>query len=101
MRRLRATLGTSFAARCLIRCPTMLDDCIRDIRHGLRLLWRNPAFAAVVLGTLGVAMGATLTMFSVVDAWMVKPLNFPQADRLVVAFAATPERPRVCMGEHC
>jgi predicted permease len=72
----------------------MIDDCIRDIRHGLRLLWRNPAFAAVVLGTLGLAMGASLTMFSVVDAWMFKPLNFPQADRLVVAFAATPDRPR-------
>ena len=72
----------------------MIDDCIRDIRHGLRLLRRNPAFAAVVLGTLGVAMGATLTMFSVVDAWMLKPLSFPQADRLVVAFAATPDRPR-------
>ena len=72
----------------------MIDDCFRDIRHGLRLLWRNPAFAAVVLGTLGVAMGATLTMFSVVDAWMLKPLNFPRADRLVVAFAATPDRPR-------
>jgi predicted permease len=72
----------------------MLDDSARDITHGLRLLRRNPAFAAVVLGTLGVAMGATLTMFSVVDAWMLKPLNFPQADRLVVAFAATPDRPR-------
>ena len=72
----------------------MINDCVRDVRHGLRLLWRNPAFAAIVLGTLGVAMGATLTMFSVVDAWMFKPLNFPQADRLVVAFAATPDRPR-------
>ena len=72
----------------------MIHDCSRDIRHGLRLLRRNPAFAAVVLGTVGLAMGATLTMFSIVDAWMFKPLTFPRADRLVVAFASTPQRPR-------
>src|ERR1051325_1582420 len=71
----------------------MIHDCIRDIRYGVRLLRRNPAFTAVVLGTLGLAMGASLTMFSIVDAWMLRPLNFPAADRLVVAFAAAPERP--------
>src|ERR687891_2759387 len=50
-------------------------------------------FAAVVLATLGIAIGATVTVFSIVDAWLVKPLNFPDADRLVIAFAARPERP--------
>ena len=71
----------------------MIDELRGDIRHALRLLRRNPGFAAVVLSTLGLAMGATLTTFAIVDAWMFRPLNFPNADRLVVAFAATPERP--------
>jgi predicted permease len=66
---------------------------MRDIRHAFRLLRRNPGFTAVVLGTLGLAMGATLTIFTIVDAWMLRPLNFPRADRLVVAFAAAPDRP--------
>ena len=71
----------------------MVDESTRDIRHAFRLLRRNPGFTAVVLSTLGLAMGATLTIFTIVDAWMLRPLNFPRADRLVVAFAAAPERP--------
>src|SRR5262245_46514739 len=70
-----------------------LDDFGHDLRHGVRLLRRSPPFAAVVLATLAIAIGATVTVFSIVDTWLVKPLNFPDADRLVIAFAARPERP--------
>jgi hypothetical protein len=52
-----------------------------------------PNFTAVVLITLSIAIGATVTIFSIVDAWLVRPLNFPNADRLAIAFAARPERP--------
>ena len=71
----------------------VIDDLRRDLAHGARLLRRNPGFAAVVLGTLAVAIAATVTSFSIVDAWLFRPLNFPQADRLVIAFAASPDRP--------
>jgi predicted permease len=70
-----------------------LDDCRQDVRHAWRLLWRNPAFTTVVVLTLTVAIGATVTAFSVTDAWLFRPLRFPNADRLVVAFAATATRP--------
>jgi hypothetical protein len=40
-----------------------------------------------------IASGATLTVFSIVDAWLVRPLNFPEPDRLAIAFATRPERP--------
>ena len=96
-RRVYATLGGPPA---LIRekCQdqrgiSLVDDLLRDLKHGVRLLQRNPMFAAVVLATLGIAIGATVTVFSIFDAWLVKPLNFPDADRLVIAFAARPERP--------
>ena len=72
---------------------TAIDDFRRDLAHGARLLRRNPVFAAVVLGTLALAIAATVTVFSIVDAWLFRPLNFPQSDRLVIAFAATPDRP--------
>ncbi len=39
------------------------------------------------------AIAATLTVFSIVDAWLLRPLNFPDADRLVIAFAAAPDKP--------
>jgi hypothetical protein len=61
-----------------------LDGFARDLRHGARLLRRNPAFTVVALTTLAVAIGASLTVFGIVDAWLFRPLNFPAADRLVV-----------------
>src|SRR5262245_6608664 len=70
-----------------------IDDLLRDLQYAARALRRNPAFAVVVLPTLAVATGAVVTVFSIVDAWLLRPLNFPQSDRLVIAFAARPERP--------
>src|SRR5262245_30931848 len=69
------------------------DDFLEDSRHGARLLRRNAGFAAVVLSTLTLAIAATVTVFSIVDAWLLRPLNFPRADRLVIAFGANPDRP--------
>jgi len=71
----------------------ILDDLSRDLAHGIRLLRRNRGFAAVIVSTLAVAIAATLTVFSIVDAWLLRPLNFPDADRLVIAFAAAPDKP--------
>lgn len=71
----------------------ILDDFSRDLAHGTRLLRRNPGFAAVIVSTLAVAVAATVSVFSIVDAWLFRPLNFPDAKRLVIAFAAAPETP--------
>lgn len=70
-----------------------VDDFRRDVRHAGRLLRRNPAFTAVVAGTLALAIGATVTAFSITDSWLFRPLRFPDAHRLVVAFVATAARP--------
>src|SRR5262245_17384784 len=70
-----------------------IDDLSRDLRYAGRSLRRNPGFSAVVLATLGIAIGAVVTVFSIVDAWLLRPLNFPQPDRLVIAFEANPDRP--------
>src|SRR5262245_2206391 len=73
---------------------SFVDDFVRDLRYAARLYLRSPGFTVVVLATLAIAIGATVSIFGIVDAWLVRPLNFPEADRLVVAFAARPERPR-------
>jgi predicted permease len=70
-----------------------IDDLSRDLKYAARSLRRNPSFAAVVLTTLAMGIGAVITVFSIVDAWLLRPLNFPDADRLVIAFAAQPDRP--------
>jgi putative ABC transport system permease protein len=72
---------------------TLLADLTRDLQHGLRLLRRAPGFSAVVLTILAVAIGASVVAFSVVDAWLLRPLNFPDASRLVIGLAAQPDRP--------
>ena len=72
---------------------TFLSDVTRDLQHGLRLLRRAPGFTAVVLTILAVAIGASVTVFSVVDAWLLRPLTFPDANRLVVGLAAQRDRP--------
>jgi predicted permease len=72
---------------------TFLSELTRDLQYGLRLLRRAPGFTAVVLTILAVAIGASVTVFSIVDAWLLRPLPFPDADRLVVGLAAQRDRP--------
>ena len=55
-----------------------------DLRHGARLLVRNPGFSVVALLTLGLGIGANTAIFSLVDGLLLKPLPYHDADRLVV-----------------
>jgi len=67
-----------------------LDDLVRDLRHGLRMLWRSRGFAAAAVVTLALGMGATASVFSVVDVVMLKPLPVQEPDRLIVVKTLTP-----------
>jgi predicted permease len=75
------------------RAASLMEDFRRDVHQGTRLLARNPASTTVVLCTLAIAIGVAVTAFSITDAWLFRPLRFPNGDRLVVAFAATTARP--------
>lgn len=67
-----------------------LEDLLRHIRFTLRTLRRNPAFAAITILTLGIGIGANTTVFSVLDGVLLKPLAYPEADRLVSLSHAAP-----------
>jgi len=60
-----------------------VEDIQRDLRHSLRSFTRNPGFATVVILTLGLGIGATTAVFSVVNAVVLRPLKAPNAERLV------------------
>jgi len=57
-----------------------------DLRFALRQLCKNPGFTAVAVLTLALCLGANLTIFAVIDSVLLRPLPFPEADRLVTMF---------------
>ncbi len=56
---------------------------VADLRLALRLLRRAPSFTAVCALTLGLAIGASAAIFSVADPLLLRPVPYPQGDRLV------------------
>jgi len=62
----------------------MLTDTYRDLKYASRTLRKHPGFAAVVVITLALGIGANTAIFSFVDAVILNPLPFPESDRLVV-----------------
>ena len=60
-----------------------LDRLIHDARYAWRVLSRNPGFAAVAILTLALGIGMNTAVFTVVNAVLLKPLPYPDADRLV------------------
>jgi putative ABC transport system permease protein len=67
-----------------------IHQVARDLRFGLRLFGKAPAFTTVVLLTLALGIGATTAIFSVVDTVLLKPLPFRDADRLLVIWERNP-----------
>lgn len=61
-----------------------LETLYSDLKFGLRMLRRSPGFTAVAVLTLALGIGANTAIFSYVNTWLIKPLPYPEADRLMV-----------------
>ncbi len=66
-----------------------LEDLFQDFRYALRTLRQRPGFAAVAILTLALGSGATTVMFTVINGVLLKPLAYPEADRLVALHGKT------------
>jgi putative ABC transport system permease protein len=67
----------------------MTGTLLQDLRFGLRLLRRSPGFAAAAVLTLALGVGATTAVFSVANAVIFRPLQFPESNRVMTVLAAS------------
>jgi len=61
----------------------LMSDLLQDARYGLRRMWQAPGFTLAVVVVLGLGIGATTAIFSVLDAALLRPLPYPEPERLV------------------
>jgi predicted permease len=60
-----------------------IEQVALDLRLGVRMMWRNPGFSIAAVATLAIGIGATTAVFSVVNGVLLRPLPYPEPERLI------------------
>jgi putative ABC transport system permease protein len=71
----------------------MFEAFIKDLKHSVRMFAQSPAFTLAAIAALTLGIGANTAVFSVVNAVLLKPVSFPDPDRLVIFLTTSPQGP--------
>src|SRR5262245_62820868 len=72
----------------------MLEVLARDFKYGARVLAKRPGFTALALTALALGIGATTAMYTVMDVVLLRPLRFPESQRLMMLWEVQPNTQR-------
>ena len=67
-----------------------LEDLWQDLRYGLRIMLKKPAFTLVAIGMVAIGVAANTAVFSIADGLILRPFDFPNQDRLVMIWTQMP-----------
>jgi putative ABC transport system permease protein len=67
-----------------------MDDFLHDLKYSLRLHWKNASLTVIAVLTLGLGIGATTAVFSVVNGVLLKRLPYPEFEKIVIPWRAAP-----------
>src|SRR5262245_36324893 len=74
------------------RSLPVVDATLQDLRLGVRMLIKHPSFTGVAVLTLALGIGANITIFSVVNSVLLRPLPYPESDRLGFLWTEAPKQ---------
>jgi len=87
LRRARLEIGTADSVKEEHRDARgirPLENLAQDLAYGLRILRKSPGYAIIAILTLALGIGANAAIFSFIEAWIIKPLPYPNAQSLMV-----------------
>jgi predicted permease len=77
-----------------MRQTQYLENFLQDLRYAVRMLGKSPAFTVVIVLTLALSIGANSAIFSVIDGVLLKPLPYPQAERIARVYYRSSSYPK-------
>jgi len=69
-----------------------METLIKDVRFAVRSFLKRPGFLVIAVATLALGIGATTAMFTVVNSVLLRPLQFPEPERIVLFYGINPRQ---------